>query len=368
MRVGIESDRLVFDYLSRVGDLAQRSQLPSSDRMRLVAELREEIDRQRARYATDTPAAVQRILNRLGTPEAVLGSAASGGPSGPGTSGSQGDAVVVPIQRDRRRWRKGVTGGADRSAQARPPDQAVPSDLEVPAVDVAPSRPAPTPPHLAGEDELGSGRVEPDWWRMGPAPSFTPFGAGDDIGGFVGGIEDPELLGRSRRSGPWRPPEEADSEPSAAVSKPDEGLPPSASGVLARLRRRGAAAKSEDEAVEEEAPAAVRPRPHVLLLLAAAVLVVGALTRSLLLLALGWLMAYGSRTLSPAERKWVALGLPGVVLLGAAVWLWGRAEGRWGEPLATGGVAAAFGELWPVLVPLAALASAAHLVWRARRR
>ena len=66
--MGIESDQLVFDYLSRVGDLAQQRQLPSGTRMQLVSSLRNEIDRQRAKYDPDSPAAVRRILGRLGTP------------------------------------------------------------------------------------------------------------------------------------------------------------------------------------------------------------------------------------------------------------------------------------------------------------
>lgn len=53
-RVGIESDQLVYDYLSRVGDLAQQQQLSSGARMRLVAALRTEIDRQRGSQGTDT--------------------------------------------------------------------------------------------------------------------------------------------------------------------------------------------------------------------------------------------------------------------------------------------------------------------------
>ncbi|MFD8016166.1 hypothetical protein ACFV5C_38700, partial [Streptomyces sp. NPDC059762] len=35
--MGIESDRMVFDYLSEVGDLAQQRQLPPGDRSALVA-------------------------------------------------------------------------------------------------------------------------------------------------------------------------------------------------------------------------------------------------------------------------------------------------------------------------------------------
>ncbi len=53
--VGIESDQVVYEYLSRVGDVAQQRQLPSVTRMRLVSELRNEIDRRRAGATVDTP-------------------------------------------------------------------------------------------------------------------------------------------------------------------------------------------------------------------------------------------------------------------------------------------------------------------------
>lgn len=73
--MGIESDQLVFDYLSRVGDLAQQRQLPSGTRMRLVSELRSEIERRRAKAVGDSPTTVRRILARLGSPEDVVASA-----------------------------------------------------------------------------------------------------------------------------------------------------------------------------------------------------------------------------------------------------------------------------------------------------
>ncbi|WP_228989589.1 hypothetical protein [Streptomyces sp. DH8] len=77
--MGIESDQLVYDYLSRVGDLAQRHQLSSADRMRLVSSLRGEIDRQRGRAGADSPAAVRRIIGRLGSPDELVAAAAESG-------------------------------------------------------------------------------------------------------------------------------------------------------------------------------------------------------------------------------------------------------------------------------------------------
>ncbi|NED29172.1 hypothetical protein, partial [Streptomyces anulatus] len=75
-RVGIESDQLVYDYLSRVGDLAQQQQLSSGARMRLVSALRGEIDRQRGAEGADSPATVRRIIGRLGSPDELVAAAA----------------------------------------------------------------------------------------------------------------------------------------------------------------------------------------------------------------------------------------------------------------------------------------------------
>ncbi|WP_430523751.1 hypothetical protein [Streptomyces drozdowiczii] len=89
---------------------------------------------------------------------------------------------------------------------------------------------------------------------------------------------------------------------------------------------------------------------------------------SLLALAGGWLLAYSSRKLSRAEAKWAAMGLPGAVAAAALVWLWGRMDGRWGTPIPEHGMKDALGDVWPITVRTAAVASALFLLWRARRR
>ncbi|MFE7184952.1 hypothetical protein [Streptomyces erythrochromogenes] len=339
--MGIESDHLVYEYLSAVGDLAQRRQLSSGDRMRLVAGLRDEIDRRRAKYDPDTPAAVRRILDRIGTPEEVLD-----------TLGSR-------------------QGAAPAAAPAEPapavPSQRAPGRLRLPGV--PPPRPTPerepeaenVPPHLAGLDELGpSGGAEPDWWRMTPGT----YGRGPQVDGFAGGIEIPDLF----KEGPEEDAEEEDGAP--------PGPPDSRTRTLVRFlreRRRAKAEAAKEAAGEagaqpEAGAAAARPRPNAFLLLAAAVLVVGVVSGHWLLLVVGWLLPYASRVLRPAERKWAVFGPPGVVLAGAAVWLWGRTNGKWGETLADDQVGGAVQGMWPWLLRGAALASVAYLVWRARRR
>ncbi|MCX5198679.1 hypothetical protein OOK31_33145 [Streptomyces sp. NBC_00249] len=294
--MGIESDQLVYEYLSRVGDLAQRRQLPSGDRMRLVSALRDEIDRRRAKYEPDTPAAVAKILERIGTPEEVL---ETRGPATPVAA----PVAAVPMQR-------------------RTPEN--------------------VPPHLAGLDELGpSGGAEPDWWRVGPGGS----GKGPQVEGFAGGIEIPDLFKE-----PAEPEPEADPAPSA----------PAGSRILRFLRARrekkaGAAAAAPD--------AAPRPRPNLLLLLAAAVLVAGAVAGSWMVLGAGWLLGYASRVLGPRERKWVLFGVPGAVFTAAMVWLWTRRES-----VPDAALGETFHTLWPTLARTSAVALAAYLTLRARRR
>ncbi|MBT2402700.1 MULTISPECIES: hypothetical protein [unclassified Streptomyces] len=341
--MGIESDQLVYEYLSQVGDLAQRRQLSSGDRMRLVAGLRDEIDRRRAKYDPETPASVRRILERIGTPEEVLDTLGTlSGRPGPAAPPERA-GPAVPTQRGPGRLRRNPVP-APREAEPSPP-------------------PRNTPPHLAGLDELGSSDgAEPDWWRVSPAP----YGSGPQVEGFAGGIEIPDLF-----RAPAEEPEESEPEPPPVP-------PQSRARALVRFlrdRRRGDPAGAPEPKSKAAAPGpapapapAPRPKPHAFLLLAAAVLVAGAVGGYWLLLAVGWLLAYASRVLGPRERKVVVFGLPGAVLAGALVWLWGRQRGRWGTPLDDQGLSDTLPGLWPWLARGAALASAAYLLWRARRR
>ncbi|WP_256337722.1 hypothetical protein [Streptomyces fradiae] len=225
----------------------------------------------------------------------------------------------------------------------------------------------PMPPHLAGEDEL-RGADGTEWWRVEPGPFGTArpggsgfaaghFGAGDSVPGFTGGIEIPEIL----KPPPQKPFE---NDPSAAAGAADgaeaAGADPDATEELPA--RRGLFRRSGGGASGRVGT------PSPLLLLAAALLVGGAVFGSLLALAAGWLIAYAGPRLSRTEAKWAALALPGLVAGGALVWLWGRMDGRWGEPIRDGEMSTALTETWPVALRAAAVASAVFLVWRARRR
>ncbi|MFJ5968137.1 hypothetical protein [Streptomyces sp. NPDC093060] len=337
--MGIESDQVVYEYLSRVGDIAQQRQLPSSARMRLVSELRNEIDRHRARAAVDSPAAVRRILERLGTPDEVV--EAAGGSGGVPRSAP----AAVPVQRDPepKERPKGLRRVVPRPRAAEPESKPEPRD-------------APSPPHLAAPDELGDSATHPDWWRVEGSPFGTP--AGDVVPGFVGGVEIPDLLKRPQKETEEKEPE------------PRQAEPPEATEQAAAPRRRLFARKAPAPAAAARrllpGPAAGWSNP--LLLLAAAALVVGAVLGNWFALLLGWLIAYGSRRLTPAETKWAVLGAPGLALASGLLWLWGRDTGRWGAPVAQGHMNEALAQTWPWVVRGAAVASALFLVWRSQRR
>ncbi|WPW30453.1 hypothetical protein P6B95_25845 [Streptomyces atratus] len=358
--MGIESDQLVYDYLSRVGDLAQQQQLSSGTRMRLVATLRGEIDRQRGEQSGDAPAAVRRIIGRLGTPDELVAAAAASAdgtvelPQGPGPAAGEGRGVPRPRKG---MLRKDSSGKGASRARAQAPDRdpentADTADTADSAAPEAAAGRVPSPPHMAGTDELGPSGSEPDWWRIEP----EPFGDGVDVPGFVGGVEIPDMM---------KPPPARDAVPRPrAGDSADDGPAEDVGTDEAAPRRRRL------PGLRRRAPRESRARgfSHPFLLLAAGLLVVGAVMGSWLALAGGWLLAYSSRKLSRAEAKWAAMGLPGVVVAGALVWLWGRTEGRWGEPIPQDGMAEALSGVWPVVVRTAAVASAVFLVWRARKR
>ncbi|MFC9507631.1 hypothetical protein [Streptomyces sp. NPDC057002] len=331
--MGIESDQVVYEYLSRVGDVAQQRQLSSATRMRLVAGLRDEIDRRRAKATVDSPAAVRRILTRMGSPDEVVAAAAEG--TGGAARSAASAPPSVPVQRDAEpeERAKGVLRRVvPRPRPSRSAEEPHPAPSEGPA-----------PPHLAAGHELGDSVVQPDWWRV----DSSPFGVGEEVPGFVGGVELPDLL---------KPPQ---------PRKPEKEKP--------------AAEEAEPavEAVEEAAETGTRRRlprlpsgswSNPLLLAAAGLLVAGAVLGNWFVLLLGWLIAYASRRLTQAETKWAVMVLPGLAITSGLVWLWGRMNGRWGTPIAEGHMNDAVSETWPWVVRGAAVASALFLVWRSQRQ
>jgi hypothetical protein len=418
--VGIESDKLVFDYLSRIGDLAHSTPMTAAERARLVSGLRGEIDRMRAEEGgAESKAAVKKILARLGKPEEVVAARGSGAPGRSGTSGgadgsnasdgsgasggfgasggSSGSSGFSGASGDGGEGRyahrpsgrdssgQGSSGGSSSGGSRSVGDRLV----KRPKISLRKRPPEPTPPpaptasygagapHLAGMDELGPEESDPDWWRVDPTPYGDGGGSrtfGEQVPGFVGGIELPELLKPppgggeedAARPGGARPR----STVPAARKAPDDESGKDAPGEGAAGDGAGGAGRARRLLPGRARPGASGPRVGgVVELAAAAVLVGGAFAGSLIALGVGWLAAWWSPRLSRTEAKWAAAGMPGLVAAGTAVWLWGRTDGQWGEPIAQGGkeLGRALTEAGPVVLRVAAVASALFLVWRARR-
>ncbi|MFI1719473.1 HAAS signaling domain-containing protein [Streptomyces sp. NPDC053513] len=203
--MGIESDQLVYDYLSRVGDLAQQRQLPASDRRKLVSGLRDEIDRRRATHGEESPAAVRDILGDLGTPDEVVERA--GPREAPGVS-----SAAIPAQ-DRQGpdgagdwWNTdtdeagllGFVGGIERPDLFAPPAPAE-EKAEAEAEEAAPGkarrlarilrlRKAPAPAPAAGAPEAGpEAEAAPRGARVRLANPFVLLAALLLLGGAVFG-------------------------------------------------------------------------------------------------------------------------------------------------------------------------------------
>ncbi|GAA1900568.1 hypothetical protein [Streptantibioticus ferralitis] len=338
--MGIESDKLVYDYLSRVGDLAQTA-MASADRMRLVAQLRTDIDRQRG--GSDSQATVRRILGKLGTPDEVVEAAARD----------------RPVQEAQPRHEAAPAPTARNANEAPSPDKALSLDK---------------PP--TASDERGSSAAEPEWWRVPPARDST------DGGGIRGGLTTNEVL--AGWSGGLLPPEldePEEGEAAEAEAGQDADPPVEAAPRRFRLRRPRTPTASAEAAPRRfrlrrprtlSAPAeAVRRRGlpvGPLELLAALALVAGVVLGNWLALGAGWLLAYTTRGIGRGEAKFAALGLPGVVVLGELIWVWGRTEGRWGTPLATNQLGQTITADFPTVVKVAAIGSALFLLWRSAAR
>jgi len=326
--VGAESDHLIFDYLSKVGDLAQ-SRLPVESRVRLVTRLRSDIDRARGRAGSDSPAAVRRILGKLGSPDDVVDAAAGAGSAAATEAGVPG-VPGVPEQRTAKAeewWRLEDKQG---------PQQ--PQGLQWPRESLEPMVPG---QELAGLPGMTGGVTVP----MGPV------------------AEDEDEDGH----------EEEDEEEDETEAGEEEAA--EKASLWRRLRRRRAPEAWDEDEVEDDEPEApvrrarVRGRVAPVETFAALLLVAGAVPvrGTWPALVVGWLIAYYSPRLTRAQAKFAALTVPGLVAGSALVWLWGRMDGRWGERIAKGQLDTAIAGAFPVVVRIAAVASAAFLVWRSRR-
>jgi len=367
--MGIESDQLVYDYLSRVGDLAQATTLTAADRARLVSGLRQAIDDRRGDSSAGSQraekASVEKILSGIGAPAEVVRQAVH--------SGVQ---VVVPA--------------APARTAARAPGRA-----GVPSVPVQPSAPSDGGGYggsgysggYEGSDGGHDGGSGPDdWWRT----------AADDLDDAQGGVS--PLVGGSIGELPgWRAVYEADFlDPDAeerAARIPvqrlpgtdalpgedgsddlsDEAADDAGGGATAgprwrRLLRRSAPAPLPDDA-EEVLLLTSRPPLPLVETLAALVLTAAAVLGLWYVALLGWFFAYASRRLGQRTSRTAALWLPLVFALAAGLLLYSRVHGQHGgHPETNAAFQSALHTTVSLWLRVSTAASAAFLAWRIGRR
>ncbi|MGW4808948.1 hypothetical protein ACWEO5_33085, partial [Kitasatospora sp. NPDC004272] len=217
---------------------------------------------------------------------------------------------------------------------ARPPAPAAPPAVPPPAKP-APAKPAPAAPAPgpAAPAPAMSSPAEVDQVFAYTEDLDTP-GFGSDQPGWTARYFD--LPGAEPAPEPEAEPEpepEAEAEEAAA---PDPGKPRPGAGRIVRAVLFGKPKTAADVPSAPVPVAAGSRKPAPLLLLGAALLLGGAVTGTLLVMLLGWAVAYLSRGWTDLVKKFAVLGIPLITVTGLTVWNWGREKGRWGSPLTPG--------------------------------
>jgi hypothetical protein len=357
--MGIESEQVVYDYLSRVGDLAQATSLTAAERARLVSELRETIDTRRggsagsstSGFSRGEASAVRKILSGIGSPDEVVRRAvhdgvprASEGRSERGRSERSGDGPSVPS--------KGV-----------------------------PAQGGPPPDGRTGRG-ADAGRGTEGWWSGGWAGSgggggwTSSGGSGPDLaaaqastGGLPGWRADfePDFLApdgidpATRAAVPPQPPVVDETGPQ--LGKAVAGPPPRS------LLRRLLGPPQVVAPVETVAVAVPRSRLPLVESLAAVVLTASAVLGLWYAALIGWVLAYIGRRIGSRAAHLAGLWLP---LLAACVFgfrLYRQVHGQpAGHPLTDDQFKAALRSAAGLWLRVAAGCSAAFLAWRIYRR
>ena len=377
--MGIESDQVVYDYLSRVGDLAQATSLTAAERARLVSGLREAIDTRRGgappsgTSVRGEASAVKKILNGIGSPDEVVRRAVHNG---------------VPRPSDGRAGRGGGEesyaggGGPSVPAQSGPPPGERPGAGDGAAEgrwrfgDWAGtgSRAAGGAGTGAGTGAGGGGGGD-GWTRSGPGvrpdldglpgwrADFEPDFLGVDVpgaGGAVPGRRDPEADPEAE-DGDEAPPEAA-----VPLSKKRVAAGPPRRSLLRRL------IGPPPPVMVPVQPAVVAvPRSRLPLVesLATLVLAASAVLGLWYVAAVGWLLAYTGRRIGRQAAHFAGLWLPLLVACGAGYWLYQQAHGQpAAHPLTDAQFQAATRSAISVGLRAAAGCSAAFLAWRISRR
>ncbi|OIV37054.1 hypothetical protein BIV57_12875 [Mangrovactinospora gilvigrisea] len=325
--MGIEGERLVYDYLSQVGDAAQREMSPG-ERVELVARVREDLN---ARIGDGgSPTTVRRALARMGTPEDVVAKARDAG-GGTGRRDAERSA--------RRRA---------EAAAAPPPPPREPEDRRAPAAPVAEDgTPVIVDPAVGDGREFGDDHLVGEGGRV----RFDKRSAGA-----------PLLMVRDEDLDDDEDDEEEDE--GGAGGQARDAKPAAASAVREREPRSG-----PPPLVGAVGSLIVQLVRHPRELLGIALLLAGPVSGFWPLLLAGWALLYFAPRLRPVERMTASVLIPGLVLAGGAVWLWARRTGRMGAPpLGKHDVVKALEHMLPVLGWTGAIVTSLFLCWRLMRR
>ena len=356
--MGIESDQLVYDYLSRVGDLAQATTLTAAERARLVTGLRQAIDDRRGGSQGGSQrtekAVVQKILSGIGTPADVVRQAVHNG---------------VP---------ESAAPAAPTGATARTRGRA-----DAPSVPVQAS----APPGGSGPGlDSGSGSGPGDWWRSaggdGADGGFDEGGMSPLIGAALGELPgwravyeadflDPEADPRAARI-PEQRRSATDALPGAdGAELPEEGAPgqaddPAATARPRRLRLRRPAPVPDEPVEVVQAP---RSRLPLVETLAAVVLAAAAVLGLWYIALLGWFFAYSSRRLGQRVARIAGVWLPLWAAVVCGTVLYTRVHGQHGgQPETSAAFQSALHTAVGLWLRAASGCSAAFLAWQISRR
>ena len=354
--MGIESDQLVYDYLSRVGDLAQATTLTAAERARLVTGLRQAIDDRRGGSSTGSQrtekAAVEKILSGIGAPADVVRQAVHNGVP-EAASAAPGRTAGTPAR----------AGGPSVPTQA-----------------AAGAGSAGTYEGAAGGGYQGSyeaGSGPDDWWR---SEEDTGGGMSPLVGASIGELPgwravyeadflDPEGEGRSRI--PEQRQSETDAEPDEdgdgeAEAEGADGGAVAAQPLRRLLRRFGQA--TPQAAAGQALPRPPRPPLPLVETLAALVLVAAAVLGLWYVAILGWFFAYSSRRLGQRVARTAGLWLPLWLAVAAGLLLYSRAHGHPGQQETSAAFQSALHSTAVLWLRVAPAASAVFLAWRIGRR
>jgi hypothetical protein len=341
--MGIESEQLVYDYLSRVGDLAGQAQgLTAAERVRLVNDLRQTIDSQRAASSSSSPRAqvssVRKILAGLGTPEQVVRRAAGGGASGPAVPTTSTPGPSMPT--------------ATPSIPTQNPAPAIEGRAEFVRADAG-SVPA-TGAQWWTFDSGGGGFPGAGGVRMVQPPGWSGSFEGDFLVPDGTAVVDP-VTGLPA------------AQPAAAANGTADAVPQTAAQPKAGLLRRLLGGPGPGPAAAAAGSVPRAPIPFVESL-ATLVLVAAAVTGYWYVALLGWFFAYAGRRLGHGARRVAALWIPGLMAAACGFWLYSQGHTAGHPALTNTQFSTATHNAFALWLRGSSGLSAAFLAWRISRR